>query len=199
MRHTERQRPRIPVLAIAALTLALGWLPGALWAQVIIPVKSVSVNGQPNPPGYIPVPGQTTTLYYYQFSMAYDGGTGTTVDWYGNPYTIDATGFFKRTNNAAPFSGMPSGWVQLNGSALEQCLNGNMGGVIITLMTSPLTTYQTNWGTFCGTYSDPGVWEIYDQAIHPVNQQNGPVFLADPPARPAPRPDGDSSTTTGSN
>ena len=150
-----------------------------LWAQTFTPVKSGLVNDQSYP--YLPLAGQTTTLYYQPVAVPFNAGTGT-VDFFGNFYTYDAIGFFKRLPNGG--NTLPAtGWAYINGSALTRCLNGDIGGVLLTFMTTPITSYQTSWGTSCGSPTQPPLFEIYDQAIHLAGQANGPVFQPDPPVK----------------
>ena len=65
------------------------------------------MNGQQSQPGYLPVLGQTNTLYYQPVAVSYDGGTGTVMLPNVCSITYDAVGFFQRTNVLLPYSGMP--------------------------------------------------------------------------------------------
>jgi len=102
MRHIHRQTARISLLAMVVLTLALGWLPDALWAQGFTGLGSSSAGTIPLRPGEGLTNGQSATMYFMGHtatSTLDPSGTYDAAAWfnYGSPVTLQDT--------------LPDGWI----------------------------------------------------------------------------------------
>ncbi len=109
--------------------------------------------------------------------------------------TYDATGFFLRPPHNATTT-IPSGWVS-NGGVIQNCSSKgedyptfgsfflayikNLSGSVVVDVKSPdpLPTWCT-W-----SYQEGYFHNVYDQALHPIDNPNPPDWAPDPPAQQA--------------
>ena len=165
------------LVRMCSLMLGLGLAPLTIQAQTLQPVPRPSINNTPIQPGYLVMPNTSVTTYFSNRAITVQGGVGT---YQGTP--VDAVGFFERPNPFNVYGGVPTNWMGIQGTALYQCVAGDMGGTQIIILTVPISSANGSWGTFCNT-TIPNPWIIYDQAVHLVGQPNGPVSPDPPPVK----------------
>lgn len=170
MTHTPRQTPRIYLLIMVVLMLALAGCPDALWAQGFTPLPPSSVGGVPQRPGEGLTSGQSATMYF-------QGHTGTAT--LNADPSYDAVAWFK---TCCPADSIPPNWITGLGGTMVQCdpRGGDAGGIEIRVPLIGGNFVTSQWGTSCVNYGwDPA----YVTGFHYANLSNGPVYVPPTPVK----------------